>query len=160
MCVLGQGAAAGVCFGGQRSPPYHLPALPHTHHPLHPCTHPPSAQERLVKIGKKLKKNNVAVDIVSFGCEVGGAVGGRLMQGGYVCVYVRGEKGRRRGHRVLWLRGRGGGGGRAKGGAGDGVWAPAYAPVPPARECDEDRRPHAHTPSGMPPTAPRPLRSL
>lgn len=26
--------------------------------------------ERLVKIGKKLKKNNVAVDIVSFGCEV------------------------------------------------------------------------------------------
>lgn len=28
-------------------------------------------QDKLVKIGKKLKKNNVAVDIVSFGCEVG-----------------------------------------------------------------------------------------
>ena len=37
-----------------------------------PTHHHPS-KDRLVKIGKKLKKNNVAVDIVSFGCEVGGA---------------------------------------------------------------------------------------
>jgi hypothetical protein len=31
---------------------------------------PRTPQDKLVKIGKKLKKNNVAVDIVSFGCEV------------------------------------------------------------------------------------------
>jgi hypothetical protein len=36
-------------------------------HPLHPPCLP--LQEALVKIAKKLKKNNVAVDIVSFGCE-------------------------------------------------------------------------------------------
>jgi hypothetical protein len=44
------------------------PCLPFTFpHPLHPPCLP--LQEALVKIAKKLKKNNVAVDIVSFGCE-------------------------------------------------------------------------------------------
>jgi len=34
---------------------------------------PPREQEELVKIGKKLKKNNVAVDVVNFGAaEVNG----------------------------------------------------------------------------------------
>jgi len=34
---------------------------------------PPCEQEELVKIGKKLKKNNVAVDVVNFGAaEVNG----------------------------------------------------------------------------------------
>lgn len=34
-----------------------------------PLPRPPAPQDALVKIAKKLKKNNVAVDIVSFGCE-------------------------------------------------------------------------------------------
>ena len=37
--------------------------------PCCPLLPPDDLQEKLVKIAKKLKKNNVAVDIVSFGCE-------------------------------------------------------------------------------------------
>lgn len=43
-------------------------------------------QERLVKIAKKLKKNNVAVDVVSFGAEVENKVFFHLPQAGAICV--------------------------------------------------------------------------
>lgn len=57
----------------QRCTFYFQSAQPHTYSPLTP-THPqltaaPLTQDLLVKIAKKLKKNNVAVDIVSFGHE-------------------------------------------------------------------------------------------
>ena len=40
------------------------------HHSSHCHYYLLPEQDALVKIAKKLKKNNVAVDIVSFGCEV------------------------------------------------------------------------------------------
>lgn len=42
-----------------------LPLVP----AMYACPRPPRLQDMLVKIAKKLKKNNVAVDVVSFGHE-------------------------------------------------------------------------------------------